>query len=211
MRRLLAIAALAAAAGCTPALREVPSTAPVLPASETIARVRELARRADHEPEPAERERLAVAAVDAAQPCGPEPACAYWLAVAIGLQARERPSTAPDGIPKMLELLATAEAAAPALERGGPARVAALVLLRAPGWPFGPGDIEAGLEAARRAMGIDPVHPPNRLALAEALLRSGDRHGAEAEARAAAEAARASDDPDAADWVRDAERLLQSL
>jgi hypothetical protein len=207
MRRLIAIAALAAT-GCAPALRPVPATAPILPAAERIARVRELARAVEYEPDPAVRERLAVAAVEAAQPCGPEPGCAYWLAIAIGLQAREKPATAADGVPKMLALLAQAEAADPALERGGPARVAALVLLRAPGWPLGPGDPEAGLESARRAIAVDPAYPPNRLALAEALLKTGDGVTGQAEARAAAEAARGWDDPDAAVWLRDAARLL---
>lgn len=208
MRRLLVVAALAAA-GCAPALRPAPTTPPLLPASETIARVRDLARRVERETTAKERERLAIEAVDTARPCGPGPACAYWLAVAIGLQARERPSTASDGILRMLDLLRGAEAEEPALEHGGPARVTALVLLRAPGWPLGPGDAESGLEAARRAIAIDASYPPNRLALAEGLLRTGDRRGAEAEARGAAEAARSTDDPDAADWIRDAERLLR--
>ncbi|HEX6853323.1 MAG TPA: hypothetical protein VF139_18140 [Candidatus Polarisedimenticolaceae bacterium] len=209
MRRTLALAVVAAT-GCAPALRPVPATAPTLPAEVRIARAKELARAADHAPEPAQRERLAVEAVETAQPCGTRPDCAYWLAVAIGLQAREKPTTAADGIPRMLALLAKAEAGEPALERGGPARVAALVLLRAPGWPLGPGDPEAGLESARRAIAIDPEYPPNRLALAEALMKTGDRGGGEEEARAAAEAARGWDDPDAADWARDAERLLSS-
>lgn len=207
MRRLLVLAALASS-GCAPALRSVPAEAPRLSAEERIARVRELARAAEHEPEPARRERLAVAAVETAQPCGEQPRCDYWLAVALGLQAREKPTTAAEGVSLMLALLERAESGDPRLERGGPARIRALVLLRAPGWPLGPGDPEAGLAAARRAMEIDAAFPPNRIALAEALLRTGDREGGTREASAAAIAARGSTDPDAGDWLRDAERLL---
>jgi hypothetical protein len=207
MRRLLVLAAIAST-GCAPALRPVPPNAPALGADERIERVRDLARAAGHEPDPTRREQLAVTAVETAQPCGTGPRCDYWLAVAIGLQAREKPTTASDGIARMLTLLARAEEADPAIERGGPARVLSLVLLRAPGWPLGPGDPEAGLDAARRAMAIDPAYPPNRIALAEALIKTGNRAGGEEEAKAAAESARASRDPDAPDWVRDAESLL---
>ena len=207
MRRSLAIAMLTAS-GCVPALRPVPVNAPGVPADRTVEAVRELARRIERETDAPSRERLAVAAVETARSCGPEPACDYWLAVALGLQARERPSTASDGVARMLELLASAEASDPALEHGGPARVTALVLVRAPGWPLGPGDADAGLAAARRAVGVDPDYPPNRLALAEALLKHGERDAAAEQARAADDVARRSSDPDAADWSREAELLL---
>ena len=78
-----------------------------------------------------------------------EAACDYRLAIALGQQARERPSTGKDALGKMVGLLRKAIAAAPALDSGGPHRVLALVLLRAPGWPMGPGDPEAALEEAR--------------------------------------------------------------
>ena len=66
--------------------------------------------------------------------------------------------------------------------------------------------------AAQKAVALAPDHPPNQLALAEALARSGRR----AEARAAYEHALvlarsrvAAGDPDAPEWVAEAERGLR--
>jgi hypothetical protein len=101
------------------------------------------------------------------------PECRYRLALAVGQQARERPSTATDGLDVMVDLLLGLVAEAPQLDMSGPDRVLALVLLRAPGWPGGPGDEEAGLEHAHAAVQREPDHPPNQLVLGEALLDNG--------------------------------------
>ncbi|BDG02232.1 tetratricopeptide repeat protein [Anaeromyxobacter oryzae] len=167
--------------------------------------------RIDHE-RGADRGALAASALDAGQACvarAPASArCDYALALALGMQARERRGTALDGLKKMVEHLRRAAAAEPTLDDAGPARVLAIVLVRAPAWPLGPGDPEAGLEAARRAVALAPAYPPNTLALAEALVATGSP----AEGRAAAERgvalARArTGDPDAPEWIRDGEAL----
>jgi hypothetical protein len=171
----------------------------------------------EHEPDRAARAAEASSAVDAAQWCDRRapghPACDYVLAIALGLQARERHATATEGLKLMVERLRRAAAKAPDLDAAGPERVLALVLLRAPAWPLGPGDAEAGLVEARKAVGRFPDHPPNQLTLAEALAANG----AAAEARAAAERglalarARVGRDPDAPGWASDGERLLAHL
>jgi hypothetical protein len=110
----------------------------------------------------------------------------------------------------MLDTLGRAESADPNYDEAGPARVRALVLTRAPGWPLGPGDAEAGLAAARRAVTLRPQYPPNLLALAEALSKTGDGNGARETYARARDAAQAL--PDAADrneWLREAEQGLQ--
>ena len=96
------------------------------------------------------------------------------------------------------------------LERqAGPARVRALVLIRAPGWPLGPGDAEAGLTAARRAVELRPEYPPNQLALGEALAKNGDANGARsAYARARDQSKAMPDAPDRDDWLRQADAAL---
>jgi tetratricopeptide (TPR) repeat protein len=167
----------------------------------------------EHEPEAAERERLVTVAIEAAQWCGRRTpgsaACDYALAQALGQQARERPSTSRDGLARMVEALERAAAAEPALDQGGPDRVLALVRLRAPGWPLGPGDAEAGLVSAEKAVALAPDHPPNQLALAEALACNGrSREAVAAYERALALAGerQAAGDPDAPEWVADAER-----
>jgi hypothetical protein len=114
----------------------------------------------------------------------------------------------------MVEALERAIAKDPSYEHAGPHRVLALVLIRAPGWPLGPGDADSGLEHARAAVGLAPDYAPNVLALAEALADVRERAGAKdayEKAKALAEAAKAAGDPDAAEWVAEAERALGTL
>jgi tetratricopeptide (TPR) repeat protein len=167
--------------------------------------------RIEREKDGAARERLAVHAVELGQWCQrrapASPACAYRLAIALGQQTRERSSTAKDALARMVKLLREAIAADPRLDRAGPHRVLALVLLRAPGWPVGPGDPEEGLHEAQAAAELFPDDAENQLTLGEALAANG--HGPEA--RAALERAvglaqrdQAAGDPDAARVREDA-------
>ena len=171
---------------------------------------------AGREEDPAARESAATGAVNAAQWCGRiEPdsaACDYWLAVALGVQARERRSTALDALPRIVELLERAAAAEPEIDGAGPHRVLALVLLRAPGWPSGPGDPDRGLEEARRAVGLRPGFPPNQLCLGEALDKTGGEAAGREAYREAARLARemlAAGERDAPEWLEQAERALE--
>src|SRR5262249_50751867 len=133
--------------------------------------------RIEHTEDENERQALVPVAIQAAQWCGrrlpDDPRCDYWLAIALGLQAREHPSTAHDAVGRMVDALRRAIGRDPRLEDGGPHRVLALVLLRAPGWPLGPGDHEEGLREAESALALFPDHPPNQIALGEALRRNG--------------------------------------
>jgi hypothetical protein len=180
-----------------------------------VGLIRVLAFRLDHELDAATRQRLAPLAVSAGQLCSARDpasaACDYWLAIALGLQARERPSTGIDGVRRMVELLKRAAARDASIEEAGPERVLALVYLRAPGWPAGPGDDEEGLRLAQRAVALRPEHPPNVLALAEALRKNGRREEAHAvytRARVMAAREAAEGHPDAPEWQREAEQGL---
>jgi hypothetical protein len=157
----------------------------------------------------------AVSAVRLGEECvrrAPESAvCDYGLALALGVQAQERPSTARDGLKLMVERLRRAASRDPGFDDSGPERVLALVLLRAPGWPLGPGDPEAGLDVARSAANRSPSHPPNQLALAEALVANGAADAGKAAAeRALALAEERADtgDPDAQGWIDEARQIL---
>ena len=196
----------------TLALRAAAATPPA-PESLLLG-IRILVWIAEHEDSSEARSQTATRAVQASQWCDaaafPAP-CAYWKAAALGQQARERPSTGLSALRLIEAGFKDAAAADPALEQGGPDRALALFYLRAPGWPSGPGDPEKGLAHARRAVELSESSPPNHLALAEALKKTGDAAGSRREyARARALALRAEEagDPDAGDWMREAEEAI---
>jgi hypothetical protein len=202
--------------GCRAPLRPpVPQPIPAtISLDELAAAIAADGKRSDREPDAKRRSELAADASAAAAAClAREPqavACLYGRAVALGLEARAHPARAGELLNTMLGSLADADAADPNYDRAGPARVRALVLMRAPGWPLGPGDADAGLVAARRAATLQPQYPPNLLALAEALAKTGDSKGARESyehARAAAQALPATEDRDA--WLRESDEALQ--
>jgi tetratricopeptide (TPR) repeat protein len=178
--------------------------------------MRAAAFRVEREKDASARARLAEQEVQLGQWCQrrapAEAACDYRLAIALGQQARERPSTGKDALGRMVELLHKAIAAAPALDSAGPHRVLALVLLRAPAWPIGPGDPEAALAEARTAARLFPDAPENQLALGEALGkndRPDEARNAYQRALALAQAALEAGDPDAERWRADASAGLE--
>jgi hypothetical protein len=171
------------------------------------------AQRSDLETDSKIRDQLAADALQNAQAClerAPQAAaCLYYDGVALGLKARAHPLQANEALKSMLDALSSADAADPTYDQAGPARVKALVLIKAPVWPLGPGDPEAGLAAARRAVVLRPDYPPNSLALAEALAKNGDTHGAldtYRHARDLIQALPPSRDRD--DWLKQANQAL---
>ncbi len=173
-------------------------------ADALLGAMRAMSFRIEREKDAALRSRLAQDEVQLGQWCQrrapADAACDYRLAIALGQQARERASTGKDALGKMVELLRKAIAAAPSLDSGGPHRLLALVFLRAPGWPVGPGDPEAGLAEAREAVRLFPAAPENQLALAEALGKTGSSDEARAAYRRAldlATSAAEAGDPEA--------------
>lgn len=170
---------------------------------------------ASHRDSDTEAESLAQEAVRIGQTCrvrAPDhDACDYWLALAVGIQADIRRSTALDGLDVMVRLLRESIDTVPAIDHAGPYRVLARVLVNAPGWPAGPGDADEGVEMARAAVKLAPGWPPNHLALGEALEEVGNPTGARASYETALEAAlaaRESGQPDAEEWIAEARRAL---
>ena len=129
----------------------------------------------DTEKTPAARVRLVADAQSQAEHCLAEApqdgVCHYARGIVYGLAAREQPLQANALLKNMLGSLTKAESLAPALDHAGPARLQAIVLLRAPPWPLGPGDAEAGLAAAKRAVALDAAWPANQMILQEAQKR----------------------------------------
>ena len=181
---------------------------------QLAAAVAQDAARNDHETDAKVREALAQDASRNADACLAEDshaaACLYYHGIALGLEARAHPLHAVDSLKAMIEALTSAEAADPQYDHAGPSRVRALVLTRAPGWPIGPGDPDAGLAAAQRAVTLDPGFPPNVFALAEAQAKTGDGSGARqsyAHARDLAQGLPSS--PDRDEWLSQADKALQ--
>lgn len=214
MKRCLGMGALALSmVACNAApLRTI--TAPSsLSVDELAAAIEADARRSDAETDSKIREQLAAEAASEAQACisrAPQSAaCLYYRGIALGLDAKAHPLHATEALKSMLASLDSAESADATYGQAGPARVKALVLTRAPGWPLGPGDAEAGLAAARRAVALAPSYPPNVLALAEAQAKTSDSSGARAtyeRARWLAQALPPGADREA--WLREAEQGL---
>jgi len=183
-----------------------------------LGAARTLAWLVEHEPSGARRAALATEAVHACQWCLRQaPAsidCKYRLALALGQQARERQSTGADALPRIVSLLEEVILAAPRLDEAGGHRVLGLVLLRAPGWPAGPGDPEAALEHARAADALVPDNPGNLLVLGEALAANaspGEARVAYERAGQLAQAKAAGGDPDAREQAEAAARALKAL
>lgn len=215
MKRWFGVAlAVLTLAGCkTPPPAAPPSSMTV---EELAAAVAADSRRSDTETDSKVRDQLAADALQNAQAClerAPQAAaCLYYDGIALGLKARAHPLLANEALKSMLETLGGAEAADPAYDQAGPARVKALVLIKAPAWPLGPGDLQAGLAAARRAVALRPDYPPNVLALAEALAKTGDTHGAQESYRRAHDLIQAlppSRDRD--DWLHEADQALGEI
>jgi hypothetical protein len=217
VRRFIGVAAVALLlAGCKmTATRPSPaSTSKTI--DELAAAVMDDSRRSETETDSKVRDQLAADANRDAQACldqAPQAAaCLYYHAIALGLDARAHPLHAADSLKTMIDSLSRAEAADPEFDQAGPARVKALVLVKAPAWPLGPGDPDAGLASARRAVALRPAYPANVLALAEALAKTGDASGARENylhARELAQALPPSSDRD--DWVRQADQALAKL
>ena len=214
---LLCLVALVTLAGCSLPKRAsgpLPAGAPQS-VDGLVAAIQSDSARSDTATDGTIRAQLADEASGYADACiakAPQAAgCLYGRGLALGLEARAHPTSANDALKSMLQALSGAEAADPGYDQAGPSRVRARVLLRAPGWPLGPGDPDSGLTAARRAVELKPQYPPNLLVLAEALSKTEDPAGAHDAYAKARDAAQAWPDvgPDRDGWVREAEQGLQ--
>jgi tetratricopeptide (TPR) repeat protein len=132
---------------------------------------------------------------------------AYLYAVNLGLFLRARGMMAVGRLSELVARLKVAQAM-PTLDDGGPLRVLGLLYVKAPGWPIGPGDLDAALEILHRAVREYPDHPLNHLYLAYALVDAGERGRARDELARARELCQAERFGDfAARWREEADQL----
>jgi hypothetical protein len=209
----IAILAVLITACHTTAVKAPP--APIAQSPDQLVRaIADDAKRSDQASDAKVREALAADALGKAQACvadAPQDAgCLYYDGVALGLDARAHPGRALETLKTMLKALERAEAKDPNYDQAGPSRVRALVLIRAPGWPLGPGDPDAGLSAAKHAVELKPNYPPNQLALAEAQAKIGDAQGAQQSYRLARDLAAALPaNAERDDWLKQADQGLK--
>jgi hypothetical protein len=205
---------VATLAACATTPRTTAPPASATPSATLAASIASAAARSEQERDARIRSELAAAARADAEACvQAEPqavACLYGRGIALGLEAKAHPARALTLLTDMLDTLARAEVADPTYDDAGAARVQALVLMRAPGWPLGPGDPDKGLAAALRAVALRPGYPPNLLALAEAQLKTGATVDARANyTRARDIALQLPDGTDKAEWQHEAELGLK--
>ncbi|HEY6456037.1 MAG TPA: hypothetical protein VIY90_12245 [Steroidobacteraceae bacterium] len=222
---LLALLLLAACAVPRPATQPVTPGGAVLSPVQLLAAVQSDADRIEQVPDAAQRAQLLAAATLSAQQClalsADNAHCQYAQAQVLGLTAREHPLQAGALLKQMLTYLTKAEGLDPGLDHAGPARLTAVVLLRAPPWPVGPGDVDGALVAAQRAVQRDAIYPPNLITLAQAEAKSAGTAQARASfGRAqlavqawvgAADAAPAAVATQRAQWQRTIEQGLRDL
>jgi hypothetical protein len=178
MRRVGLLAVLLLAACAVPRPATLPATTTegaVLTPQQQLLAVQNDAQRIDQTQDSAQRAQLLAAATLSAQQClalsADHASCQYAQAQVLGLAAREHPLQAAALLKQMLAYLSKAESLDPALDHAGPARLTAVVLLRAPPWPLGPGDVDGAVVAAQRAVQRDSTYPPNLITLAQAQAK----------------------------------------
>ena len=229
--RAAALLTLLALGGCalprSAGQPQTPGAGPMASQSpaQLLAAVQGDADRIDQATDSAARAQLLAAATASARQClaqAPnDAACPYAQAQVLGLRAREHPVEAPSLLKQMLANLTRAEALDPALDHAGPARLSAVVLLRAPPWPLGPGDVDAATAAAQRAVQRDPGYPPNLITLGQAQSKADGAPQARATFNQAQQAvqgwvgapkqAAAEVAAERAQWQRTVEQALKEL
>lgn len=222
MTRRLSLAAMLLAgilSGCTLTPPAAPGAAGGVSGQsppQILAQVQQAADRMDTVQDGGERAQLLATASASAASCmarAPTDAtCLYAQAQVQGLTARERPLQASALLKDMLASLKKAEALDPVLDHAGPARLSAVVLMRAPPWPLGPGDAESATDAAQRAVRRDAAYPPNLITLAQAQSKTDGATAARATfAKAQAAVAAWTVAADQAQWQAQIDQGLHGL
>jgi tetratricopeptide (TPR) repeat protein len=220
--RFFAISLLLVVTGCATTTMRQPPQSPTPGAytpensatlDQYVASIKANSDRSDRESDGKARADLATQSSNMADAClalnDRAAACQYGKALATGMEARAHPTQALGLLTNMLNYLKAADAVDTYYDQGGPSRVRALVLIRAPGWPLGPGDTDAGLKSAQEAVSLAPNYAPNQLALGEALSKNGDANGAYASYQRALELAQAAPSgPERDGWLHDAQEGL---
>jgi predicted Zn-dependent protease len=127
----------------------------------------------------------------------------YLRAVAAGLWAEVDDDYGLDAMAKIEEDAKRAIELDETYEEAGPHRILGALYLQAPAPPLGPGSVRRAQRELERACEIAPDHPGNRIYLAAAYRKRGDKAKAREAAAEADKALAAVEDPfESAAWKR---------
>ena len=101
------------------------------------------------------------------------PEYAFFAGAFRGYLTRESPVIHLGSIKEIYDEMDRAAKTGPGYEKGAPLRALGLLLVKAPAWPMGIGDADAGIDYLKKAVKTFPAYPANHLCLAEALLDTG--------------------------------------
>lgn len=122
-----------------------------------------------------DRARIAQTGIDAANAAlALRPGCAeahYFLALNLGQLAQTKTLGALKIVVRIEESFLAARAADEQFDQAGADRGLGLLYLEAPGWPTSVGSRDKARKHLERAVALVPIHPGNRLALADAHLK----------------------------------------
>lgn len=94
----------------------------------------------------------------------------YYLAAALGYQAKTQKGESKEIVNELLREAERADQIDPKYDHGGPARVLGAIYTRAPAPPISVGDPDKAVKQLQRAAQQDPDYPANPLYLAGALV-----------------------------------------
>lgn len=102
----------------------------------------------------------------------------YFLALNLGQLAQTKTIGALRIVPRIEQSFLAALASDETIDNAGPDRGLGLLYLEAPGWPTSVGNRSKARKHLLHAVELAPLHPGNRLALAEALIEWRERPAA---------------------------------
>lgn len=98
----------------------------------------------------------------------------YYLAINLGIAIENSTLMALKNLGRIVDELKKAQKYAPGTDGGGPARILAMIYLKAPSWPHGIGDVDKAVSMLKKLVHDYPNNPLNHIFYAEALWEADD-------------------------------------
>jgi len=135
----------------------------------------------------------------------------YYKAGALGLVLQHDPSVGLKRISEVIDSLHQAIEIDGRFSHAAPHLALGAILLKAPPFPTGPGDLDAALESLEQAVKHAPRWPENWLWLAEAKLADRDLAGAKRDAKRCLVLLEGMSGMEAGTWRQKAKKILRQI